>query len=228
MLKALRGKVSDRKLRLFAVACCRPIYSLITDDRSRTAVETAECYADRQATADQLLAAKTAARRAAQAGGWYEALAAALAATREDAFQAARNAALYAARAGAWNELGCTTAAAARKASAQGYLAFGMPWREARIVQANLLREVFGNAFHPPVLSRTVLTWHDGLVVHLAQAADQERHLPAGTLDKGRLAILADALEEAGCDNRDILDHLRGPRPHVRGCWPVDLCLGKS
>src|SRR5262249_8200240 len=43
-----------------------------------------------------------------------------------------------------------------------------------------------------------------------------------------RLAILADALEEAGCTDADVLGHLRGPGPHVRGCWTVDLCLGKS
>ena len=55
-----------------------------------------------------------------------------------------------------------------------------------------------------------------------------ERHLPAGTLDNSWLAILADALEEAGCANGELLDHLRGPGPHVRGCWAVDLCLGKS
>jgi hypothetical protein len=43
-----------------------------------------------------------------------------------------------------------------------------------------------------------------------------------------RLPILADALEDAGCDNADILDHLRGPGPHVRGCWALDLVLGKE
>jgi hypothetical protein len=55
-----------------------------------------------------------------------------------------------------------------------------------------------------------------------------ERHLPSGTLDNSRLAILADALEEAGCTSEEILGHLRGPGPHVRGCWVVDLCLGKK
>jgi hypothetical protein len=77
-------------------------------------------------------------------------------------------------------------------------------------------------------LPPAVLAWHDGVVVRLAQAAYEERHLPEGTLDNTRLRILADALEEAGCTDADILGHLRGPGPHVRGCWPVDLCLGKS
>ena len=42
-----------------------------------------------------------------------------------------------------------------------------------------------------------------------------------------RLAVLSDALEEAGCAEARLLDHLRGPSPHVRGCWAVDLLLGK-
>jgi hypothetical protein len=65
-------------------------------------------------------------------------------------------------------------------------------------------------------------------VVALAQAAYDNRTLPAGTLDPVRFAVLADALEDAGCDNADILNHLRGPGPHVRGCWVLDLPLGKS
>jgi hypothetical protein len=65
-------------------------------------------------------------------------------------------------------------------------------------------------------------------VVALAQAAYEQRELPAGTLDMARLAVLADALEDAGCTDADLLSHLRGPGPHVRGCWAVDLILGKA
>ena len=72
-------------------------------------------------------------------------------------------------------------------------------------------------------ISPAVLAWHDSIVVRLAEAAYEERQLPAGTLDSGRLSILADAMEEAGCTDTDILGHLRGPGPHVRGCWVVDL-----
>jgi hypothetical protein len=64
-------------------------------------------------------------------------------------------------------------------------------------------------------------------VVALAQAAYDHRTLPSG-LDRTTLAVLADALEEAGCTDPDLLIHLRGPGPHVRGCWALDLLLGKE
>jgi hypothetical protein len=93
--------------------------------------------------------------------------------------------------------------------------------------QADLVRDIFGNPFRPVTISPAILAWNDALVVRIAQAAYEERHLPEGTLDNTRLLILADALEEAGCTDRNILGHLRGAGPHVRGCWAVDLCLGK-
>ncbi len=91
-----------------------------------------------------------------------------------------------------------------------------------------MLREVFGNPFRPITLASTILAWNGATVVRLGQAAYDERQMPEGTLDNGRLAVLADALEEAGCTDAGILNHLRGPRNHVRGCWVVDLLLGKS
>jgi hypothetical protein len=64
--------------------------------------------------------------------------------------------------------------------------------------------------------------------VGLAQAAYDNRILPSGTLEPARLAVLSDALEDAGCVDRAILDDLRGPGPHVRGCWTLDLILKKT
>jgi hypothetical protein len=94
--------------------------------------------------------------------------------------------------------------------------------------EASLVRCLFGNPFRHITISSAILASNNAAVVRLAQAAYDERHLPSGTLDNGRLAVLADALEEAGCTDADILGHLRGPGPHVRGCWPVDLLLGKT
>jgi hypothetical protein len=91
--------------------------------------------------------------------------------------------------------------------------------------QADLLRDILGNPFRPVAVSSA---WLTPQVVAVAQAAYDQREPPAGTLDVARLAVLADALEEAGCTDQTVLDHLRGPGPHVRGCWVVDLILGKG
>jgi hypothetical protein len=95
--------------------------------------------------------------------------------------------------------------------------------------QAALVREVFGNVFRPsPPLPPAVPAWNDGTVRRLAEAIYEERQMPEGTLGAARLAVLADALLDAGADDEALLAHLRSPGPHVRGCWAVDLILGKS
>jgi hypothetical protein len=90
--------------------------------------------------------------------------------------------------------------------------------------QAGLLRCVFGNPFRarPPDPA-----WGTNDVFALARAAYKERAMPEGALDPQRLAVLADALEEAGCANPEVLSHLRGPGPHVRGCFVIDLLLAR-
>jgi hypothetical protein len=98
-------------------------------------------------------------------------------------------------------------------------------WLAERKAHAALVRDIFGNPFRPVTPDPIGQT---GQVVALAQATYEDRTLPAGTFDPTRLAVLADAVEEAGCTNPDLLGHLRGPGPHVRGCWAVDLLLGKE
>lgn len=89
--------------------------------------------------------------------------------------------------------------------------------------------EIIGNPFYLPLsITPSVLAWKESIIVHLAQAAYDNRTLPAGTLDNARLAILADALEEAGCTDEQILTHLRGGGEHYRGCFVVDALLGKT
>jgi len=72
-----------------------------------------------------------------------------------------------------------------------------------------------------------VLQLSGGTVRRLAEEAYEQRVMPAGTLDPARLAVLADALEEAGCTDADLLAHLREPGPHVRGCDVLDRLLGR-
>jgi hypothetical protein len=71
-------------------------------------------------------------------------------------------------------------------------------------------------------------SWLTPIVLALARVAYDERDPARGLLDPQRLLVLADALEEAGCTDQAILDHLRGPGPHVRGCWVLDMLLGKQ
>jgi hypothetical protein len=92
--------------------------------------------------------------------------------------------------------------------------------RERRM-QRLLLRDIAGNPFRPVAVNPAWLAWGDATVPKLAQALYDD---PAF----GRVAILADALEDAGCGVRALLDHLRGPGPHVRGCWVVDLLLKRE
>jgi hypothetical protein len=92
-------------------------------------------------------------------------------------------------------------------------------------VQPSLLRDIFGNPFRPITLDPT---WQTPAVIALATVAYEERIVPTGELDLTRLAVLADALEEAGCSERVIFDHLRQSGTHVRGWWPVDLVLSKG
>jgi hypothetical protein len=87
-------------------------------------------------------------------------------------------------------------------------------WR----VQADLLREIFGNPFRPVPFDAA---WRTPTAVALAGQMYESRDFSA-------MPILADALQDAVCDSDDILGHCRGPGPHVRGCWVVDLVLGKA
>lgn len=95
-----------------------------------------------------------------------------------------------------------------------------------RLYQARILRCLFGNPFRPVRINPE---WLTPTVLSLAQAAYDHRSLPSGTLENERLAILADVLQDADCDNPDILNHLRQQQSqHVRGCWVIDLLLGKE
>jgi hypothetical protein len=88
-----------------------------------------------------------------------------------------------------------------------------------------LLHDVISNPFRSMTLDRRCLT---PPVAALAEAGYEHRELPSGHLELARLAVLSDALEEAGCTDAELLAHLRSPGPHVRGCWALDLILGKS
>src|SRR5262249_55694135 len=99
---------------------------------------------------------------------------------------------------------------------------------EAEFSDADLLRDLFGNPFRPAAVDPAWLAWNDGVVGRLAEAAYSERESPSGQLSPARLALVADALEDAGCADADLLGHLRSSGPHVRGCWAVDRLSGRT
>jgi hypothetical protein len=102
----------------------------------------------------------------------------------------------------------------------------GQPFsKRERRSHAALLRDIVGNPLRPVKADPDWLTWGGGLIPRLARAAYGDR-IPTGTLDLARLLILADAAEEAGCTDAELLGHLRGEGPHVRGCFALDQLLG--
>jgi hypothetical protein len=215
-----RARLPHRRLRLYACACCRRVWHLLADARSRTAVELSERYADGQAT-------RSALAKACRAAG--EVLTALMRGKGvvPSAYSAAETA-MWASADSIHDVWGGTSSAAEDLAARLGKEA-GTGVKSARVSesrrQADLMREVFGNPFRPASLDRS---WLTADVAALARAAYEERRLPEGTLEPARLALLADALEDAGCASADLLAHLRSEGPHVRGCWAVDLILGKK
>lgn len=218
MLGYLRDKGGSRKLRLFACICCRRIWYMLTDIRTQQAVKVAEAFADSLTSQRERRTSCAEVRSYADDFAPDEAVAAAI--HRLPFFAAVE--------ASRWSASACGAAADADWPGLN-HIEVGQRERvQERTRQAALLREFFGNPFRLVSLSAAFLTWNEALVVRLAQTAYAERKMPEGILDNVRLAILADALEESGCADADILNHLRSPGPHVRGCWAVDLCLGKA
>lgn len=109
----------------------------------------------------------------------------------------------------------CTTARVGECVRCVAYGRLSAGWPE----QATLLRDVFGNPFRPVAFDAAGRLWKGGAIVDLARELYESR-------DFTRAPLLADLLEEAGCADTQIGDHLRGPGPHVRGCWVIDLVLG--
>jgi hypothetical protein len=213
--------LSERKLRLFGCACCRRLWPVLAERGSREAVAAAEAVADRvppsptASSAARPVAAVflppcpcarcavTAGRNAALAAPW------ALARPARDAAAVASASTAFAAACLAVAENGRAEDSAAWEAARDSELAR----------QADLFRDLAGNPFRPAAVPDDVLRWNDGTVRRLARSAYEDRAFD-------RLPILADALEEAGCDNADLLSHCRDLGDHSRGCWALDSLLG--
>ena len=203
-------KVSDRKLRLFAVACCRHVHYLIPDSRSWSALEAGERYADGVGNQADLARGAAIAGRRSRGDERTAASAVAFAASPYDELVGVAQGTARRAAAAVWR--------VAQAAVEQ--------WDAERRWQCLALRDIFDNPFRPVALGPALRT---PTVLSLAQRIYDNRHLPAGALDPMLLAALADVLEQTGCHNAGVLGHLRQPGAvHVRGCWVVDCLLEKK
>lgn len=216
MIDFARGAARQRKFRLFTCACCRQVLNPFAPVLAERAVSVAEAFADGGISAaalsqviEAVAVASLAARDADGANGTgylsYLLGACRLACELDNEAQAAQNATLAAARA-----------------------AGDVPWHATEEVQppeyaaelasqTDLMRDIFGNPFQSVGIE---LEWLTETVLALARQMYEAREFSA-------MSILADALQDAGCDDEDILGHCRLPREHARGCWVVDLLLGK-
>jgi hypothetical protein len=207
MLDFLREQAGDRKCRLFACACCRRVWRLLPDESCREAVRAAEQYADGLLPEEELRS-------------WANAALAGRNLPRGVLLDSLRSLA-RAAAAVTWVER--FSPAMAREA-ADDILRMPHYWEVSaeQSAQADLLRDLFGFLpFRPVSLPAGIPAWNDYTVAGLAQAIYYDRAFE-------QLPILADALEDAGCTVPDILQHCRSGGEHVRGCWVLDLILGKS
>ena len=216
MLASLRGKLSSRKLRLFACACCRRIWHLLGDERSRSAVEVAERHADGLADGRQLSEAHALAEAAFHAIPWESS-------GMAGAFKLAASAAWGAADPNPEKpEFGIVfkmepVAGFAMNAALQAGDA-AVDRASERSAQARLLRDILGTPFRRVPVEPV---WGNSTIRALAESIYQDQAFD-------RLPILANLLEDAGCKDGELIAHCRRSGPHVRGCWVVDLVLGKG
>jgi hypothetical protein len=204
MLDFLRGQASERKVRLFTLACgrryprlwCDPADGPVIGSLVERLFDAAERHIDGAVCSDEMDALRRQMGR--RPTEWFWVL--------DGTLQGDT---------GFWGRLCGDQGAGLREET-------GIEVQELCQSQVALLRCIFGNPFRPlPRLDPTWLAWESGTVPKLAASVYEERAFD-------RLPVLADALEEAGCNAAELLAHLRGPGPHVRGCWAVDLLLGKT
>ena len=212
MLKHVyRSRCSDRKLQLAAIAFCRHMGHLPLPVEWHDTVARFEEWVEGAATAEQVIAARQRLEAIADPPhsqdepGFHE---------RFFGHQAAT--------------LLVDTGPGRKKRSEKLFMVESVAFdanqvfgagheRTIRIAHCRIVREIFGNPFLPVTLN---IPWLTSTVLALANGIYQEKAFD-------RMPILADALQDAGCDNEDVLNHCREPGEHVRGCWVVDLILSK-
>jgi len=211
----LREKVvSQRKLRLYAIACCRRVEHLFSHPEVRKALDAAERFAEGAIKPGTL---NTWRKRVWEArGADFQPTASAANRAAEAVVLACQTTSGYLQAAPMANEALAFAADAEKDTPA---------WKAAheqtRQTIFALLRDVVGNPFRPlPTFDPAWLIANGGLPGRIATGIYEERRFD-------ELPILADVLDDAGCTATALQDHLRAPGPHDRGCWALDVILGK-
>jgi hypothetical protein len=227
-----------RKLRLFACACCRRVLHLLPHPSCAEALSAVEQFIEGRVDPDAY--ARASAEFDAVRRGQYPKT---VSPPDDDAWVA-----LYGAVHRKWSnpfdgsdrsnlrwELAARVAGLAALATWREESRMETNWRsptDAEIAtakreqpeyaaQCQLLRDIFGNLFRTVRIDAGWLAWNGATVPKIAQTIYDDRAFD-------RLPVLADALEDSGCNHPDLLTHLRSGRDHVCGCWALDLLLGKT
>jgi hypothetical protein len=220
-------RISERKVRLFACACLRRIWDHLPMPELRHWVEVEERRLDGLATESQMLIHGAGLLSLCDEDGSLRRLGEFLP-YQQRACQAVVSAAGsgfdvvvvadYAARA---VELASSRRSWSMREKGQRWDQ-DRAWRQEDAAQCTLLRDIVGNPFGPPLtVDAEELRRNGGVALRMAKVIYDDRTF-------GDMPILADALEESGCDDPRVLDHLRGPGPHVHGCHVLAVLLGKE
>lgn len=229
LLAHVRGTLSQRKDRLLAAALCSVIRDFILDERLRRAIEVAEKFADAEASTDELAAAYEKVVAAGREQRWFNqaegrewddaqtmaADAVSYCAVPDSSFLTVRTS--HAADTATYGaEPDCSYLSMSSAQRALSAAAYRNTLDTDTPLFLRFVRDVAGNPFRRSSMPSPMLN-----VTRLARAIYAKRAFD-------RLPILADTLEDSGCIDQGILEHLRDSGPHVRGCWALDMVLGKA
>ena len=219
MFARVRDAIDQRKHRLLACACVRSVWHNLQDERFRAMVELAEEYADGRATFERLQQADKVLFEVISQMNFSQIL------TKPalPAMVAARSVGNRTVDERFYEAMRYTLLSAAPCIPSGTSDAFAQPDPGSKTAHtrhlADLFRDIVGNPFRRVVLHPDWLAWNDGTVGRLAETIYEERRYQD-------LPVLADALEDAGCDDPRVIGHLRGKGVHARGCWVLDLARG--
>jgi hypothetical protein len=216
MLQALRGNVRERKLGLFALACCQELVGNALDPQTRDALAFVEYLAETEGLRSRKAITRIPPGQVVIDCGASEPVPVVRLGNFED-----RNI-----------DLACLPPVLSEVLRRLGCGGAAVWWLEPMTLefaqnglisprQADILRDVVRGSSRPVVLRAPWLRWNDGVLQRLAEAIYRDRAF-------NQLPFLHDALLDAGCDDDELLGHCRQPGDHVRGCWLIDLLLDKK